>query len=73
MYFRPDTHDPSRVTTKTSVEQETACFIDDGTHLGSGDYLRSILHILPTHIILGAREDLWCASFCSNLEPVYLV
>ena len=61
-YFRQDPQDRKRVTTKTTVEQETACFVDDGTHLGALDYLRSILHILPTHLILGAKEDFWCAT-----------
>ena len=61
-YFRQDPQDHKRVTTKTTVEQETACFVDDGTHLGALDYLRSILHILPTHLILGAKEDFWCAT-----------
>lgn len=58
-YFRPDPEHPGRITTKTTVEQETACFLDDGTHLGALPYLRTILHILPTHIISGSNQDIW--------------
>ncbi|RDX44654.1 hypothetical protein OH76DRAFT_1051913 [Lentinus brumalis] len=58
-YFRKDPSNPERVTTKTTVEQETASFLDDGTHLEAFKYLRKIFHILPTHIILGEGEDLW--------------
>ncbi|KAI0748084.1 Alpha/beta hydrolase fold-1 [Daedaleopsis nitida] len=58
-YFRKDANNPERITTKTTVEQETACFLDDGTHLGALDYLRSILHVLPSHLILGTEEDIW--------------
>jgi len=65
-YFREDPQDHMRVTTKTTVEQETACFLDDGTHLGALDYLRSIYHILPTHVILGTKEDLWPAEIYSQ-------
>ena len=35
--------------TKTTVEQETACFVYDRTHLGALEYLRFIYHcIVPT-------------------------
>lgn len=59
-YFRPDPEHPGRVTTKTTIEQETASFVDDGTHLKATPYLQSILHILPTHLINGSKKDLWC-------------
>jgi hypothetical protein len=39
--------------------QETAGFYEDGTHLRSVPYLRTVLHILPTHIILGTKPDIW--------------
>ena len=32
-FFREDPTDPSRITTKTSVEQETACYPDDASRL----------------------------------------
>ena len=47
------------MTTKTTIEQETASFMDDGTHLEALNYLRRIFHVLPTHIIMGEVEDLW--------------
>ncbi|KAJ8690337.1 hypothetical protein PTI98_011768 [Pleurotus ostreatus] len=59
-YFRPDPALPGTVTTKTPVEQETACFLDDGTNLNELPYLRSIMHLLPTHLILGDAMDIWC-------------
>lgn len=67
-YFRSDPEHPGRITTKTSVEQETASFVDDGTHLAAAPYLRSILHLLPTHLIVGSIKDLWCesSSRCNN-------
>ncbi|RPD58290.1 hypothetical protein L226DRAFT_614478 [Lentinus tigrinus ALCF2SS1-7] len=58
-YFRTDASNPGRITTKTTVEQETASFLDDGTHLEAFRYLRKIFHILPTHIIRGETEDIW--------------
>lgn len=58
-YFRRDPKDLERVTTKTTIEQETASFVDDGTHLEAFAYLRKIFHVLPTHIIMGEVEDLW--------------
>lgn len=70
-YFRKDPQDTQRVTTKTTVEQETACFIDDGTHLEALRYLRTILHVLPTHLILGTVEDIWCA--CALVTALYVV
>lgn len=60
-YFRPDPARAGMVTTKTPVEQETACFLDDGTNLGELPYLRSIMHLLPTHLILGDVMDIWYA------------
>ncbi|KDQ24020.1 hypothetical protein PLEOSDRAFT_1114198, partial [Pleurotus ostreatus PC15] len=58
-YFRPDPALTGTVTTKTPVEQETACFLDDGTNLNELPYLRSIMHLLPTHLILGDAMDIW--------------
>lgn len=59
----PDLDQPGCITTKTSVEQETTSFVDDGTHLNATPYLQSILHILPTHLINGSKKDLWCVTF----------
>ncbi|KAI0696989.1 Alpha/beta hydrolase fold-1 [Cerioporus squamosus] len=58
-YFCKDPQNPKRVTTKTTVEQETASFLDDGTHLEAFKYLRTIFEVLPTHMILGTGEDIW--------------
>ncbi|KAJ7757504.1 hypothetical protein B0H16DRAFT_1536847 [Mycena metata] len=35
-YFIPDARRPGFITTKTTVEQETACFVDNGTNLHAG-------------------------------------
>ncbi|KAF8996505.1 hypothetical protein BDQ17DRAFT_1249732 [Cyathus striatus] len=58
-YFRPDPKDPSRVITKTLPEQETASFKNDGNTLNALPQLRSILHLLPTHLIVGSIHDIW--------------
>ncbi|KAF8999607.1 Alpha/Beta hydrolase protein [Cyathus striatus] len=58
-YFRPDPSDPSRIITKTLPEQETASFKDDGKTLNALPQLRSILHLLPTHLIVGTIHDIW--------------
>ncbi|KAJ7146285.1 hypothetical protein C8R44DRAFT_11258 [Mycena epipterygia] len=61
-YFIPDSKRPGFITTKTTVEQETSCFVDNGTQLLSFSFLRTVLAILPTHIIVGVDRDLWPAS-----------
>ncbi|KAJ7044999.1 hypothetical protein C8F04DRAFT_1249442 [Mycena alexandri] len=58
-YFIPDPQRPGFVTTKTTVEQETACFVDNGTQLHAGPFLLTILDILPTHVIAGSSRDMW--------------
>ncbi|KAJ7762406.1 hypothetical protein DFH07DRAFT_814281 [Mycena maculata] len=58
-YFIPDAERPGFITTKTTIEQETACFVDNGTNLLSFPFLRTILADLPTHIIAGSDHDLW--------------
>ncbi|KAG9219946.1 hypothetical protein CCMSSC00406_0006859 [Pleurotus cornucopiae] len=58
-YFMPDPQYTGMITTKTPVEQETACFLDDGTNLNELPYLRSIMNFLPTHLILGDVMDIW--------------
>ncbi|KAJ7757521.1 hypothetical protein B0H16DRAFT_1823788 [Mycena metata] len=58
-YFIPDARRPGFITTKTTVEQETACFVDNGTNLHAGPFLLTILDILPTHIIAGRSRDMW--------------
>ncbi len=58
-YFRPDPDRPGYVTMKTTVEQETACFIDDGTNVDALEYLRTLYDVLPTHLIEGSRKDIW--------------
>lgn len=55
----PDPQYTGMITTKTPVEQETACFLDDGTNLNELPYLRSIMNFLPTHLILGDVMDIW--------------
>ncbi|THH13650.1 hypothetical protein EW146_g6596 [Bondarzewia mesenterica] len=67
-YFRADEEQPGRITTKTMVEQETASFLDDGTHLGALPYLRTIFHTLPTHLILGSIMDIWPPPMYKMLE-----
>ncbi|KAJ6561143.1 hypothetical protein DFH09DRAFT_1160568 [Mycena vulgaris] len=47
------------ITTKTTAEQETAAFIDDGTASQALPYLRTIWHALPVHLILGSLRDFW--------------
>ncbi|KAJ7103035.1 Alpha/beta hydrolase fold-1 [Mycena belliarum] len=59
-YFIPDMDHPGFITTKTAVEQETACFVDTtGTHLLATSFFRTIADVLPTHIIAGSAEDFW--------------
>ncbi|KAJ7157104.1 hypothetical protein C8R46DRAFT_1113395, partial [Mycena filopes] len=58
-YFMPDPERPGCVTTKTTVEQETACFVDNGTQLQAAPFLLTILDTLPTHVIAGSVQDLW--------------
>ncbi|KAJ7606865.1 hypothetical protein FB45DRAFT_1068268 [Roridomyces roridus] len=58
-YFMPDPGRPGFITTKTTVEQETACFVDNGTQLLAGPFLRTILDQLPTHTIEGTLQDIW--------------
>ncbi|KAJ7800757.1 hypothetical protein B0H13DRAFT_1672817 [Mycena leptocephala] len=57
-YFISDLERPGYVTTKTKVEQETASFVDNGTQLQAIPFLLTILDVLPTHLILGAVNDL---------------
>jgi hypothetical protein len=49
----------SYITVKTTVANETAAFVDDGTQFESPDQLRGMLDVLPTHLIVGANDDLW--------------
>ncbi|KAJ7682219.1 hypothetical protein DFH06DRAFT_289776 [Mycena polygramma] len=58
-YFIPDPERPGYITTKTTVEQETACFVDNGTQLDAVPFLRTILDVLPTHIIAATKQDIW--------------
>ncbi|KAJ6623188.1 hypothetical protein B0H10DRAFT_826618 [Mycena sp. CBHHK59/15] len=58
-YFIRDKTNPGYITTKTTIEQETACFVEDGTNLHTFPFLRTILNALPTHIITGALPDIW--------------
>ncbi|KAF9228326.1 hypothetical protein BS17DRAFT_763830 [Gyrodon lividus] len=58
-YFRPDPKYPGMITTKTRIDQETACFLDDGTNYNAFTYLRQILHVLPTHLIVGDVLNIW--------------
>ncbi|KAJ7216462.1 hypothetical protein GGX14DRAFT_604816 [Mycena pura] len=61
-YFIPDPRKPGYVTTKTTLEQETACFIDNENQLQSYLFLRTVLDVLPTHIVCGSLQDLWPAG-----------
>ncbi|KAJ7865673.1 hypothetical protein B0H13DRAFT_2352857 [Mycena leptocephala] len=58
-YFISDPERRGYITTKTSVEQETACFVDNGTQLEATPFLLTIIDSLPTHVILGSKCDLW--------------
>ncbi|KAJ6560318.1 hypothetical protein B0H19DRAFT_1376107 [Mycena capillaripes] len=58
-YFIEDPERPGYITTKTTVQQETAGFVDNGTQLQAISYLLTILDVLPTHIFLGSKNDLW--------------
>ncbi|TFY83630.1 hypothetical protein EWM64_g387 [Hericium alpestre] len=69
IYFRNVEGQPGKVTTKTTVEQETACFVDDGTHLGALTQLRNMLDRLPTHLIIGSEKDIWCAALHMESIP----
>ncbi|KAJ7626298.1 hypothetical protein DFH06DRAFT_1142027 [Mycena polygramma] len=78
--FHPDVldiiSDQGRVVTKTTAEQETATFVDDGspgTSLKYGlPYMRTILHTLPVHLVFGACRDFWLPeiqrSIATNVE-----
>ncbi|KAF7354671.1 Alpha/beta-hydrolase [Mycena sanguinolenta] len=62
-YFIPDTDGkPGWITTKTTLEQETACFVDDGTQLQAYPFLQTILDVLPTHVVSGSLRDIWPAG-----------
>ncbi|KAK7059725.1 Alpha/beta-hydrolase [Favolaschia claudopus] len=67
-YFIPDADRPGYITTKTTVEQETACFIDDGTQLNAYPFLKTVLDILPTHIVVGSVQDIWVAGMYPLIE-----
>ncbi|KAH7890619.1 hypothetical protein F5I97DRAFT_1799295 [Phlebopus sp. FC_14] len=58
-YFRPDLEYPGMITTKTRIDQETACFLDDGTNYNAFTYLRRILNVLQTHLIVGDVLNIW--------------
>ncbi|KAJ6478497.1 hypothetical protein C8R47DRAFT_1198439, partial [Mycena vitilis] len=62
-YFCPDPKEQGRIVTKTTAEQETATFVDDGspgTSLKYGlPYMRTVLHMLPVHLVFGACRDFW--------------
>ncbi|KAJ7639264.1 hypothetical protein FB45DRAFT_423361 [Roridomyces roridus] len=58
-HFCPDPQNPGCVTTKTTAEQETAAFIDDGTGLRLLSYLRTVLHRLPVHLVLSSSREFW--------------
>ncbi|KAJ7216463.1 hypothetical protein GGX14DRAFT_391286 [Mycena pura] len=59
-YFVPDPSHPGHITTKTTAEQETAAFVDDGNVFQTLPYLRTVLHTLPVHLVLGSMRDFWC-------------
>jgi len=67
-YFIPDPERPGYITTKTSVEQETACFIDNGTQLQAIPFLLTILDILPTHVIYGSNHDIWPPAVYEQID-----
>ncbi|THU98500.1 hypothetical protein K435DRAFT_29078 [Dendrothele bispora CBS 962.96] len=48
-----------QVTTKTTLEQETACYLNDRTHLSALPYLRTLMGVLPTHWVFGSKNDIW--------------
>ncbi|KAJ7110341.1 Alpha/beta hydrolase fold-1 [Mycena crocata] len=67
-YFIPDSERPGFITTKTTIEQETACFVDNGTNLHSFPFLRTVLDILPTHVIAGSEHDMWPPEVYEQIE-----
>ncbi|KIJ65808.1 hypothetical protein HYDPIDRAFT_186955 [Hydnomerulius pinastri MD-312] len=58
-YFRPDPEHQGMITTKTRIDQETACFLDDGTNYNAFTYLRRILNVLPIHLVVGDVLNIW--------------
>ncbi|THU98495.1 hypothetical protein K435DRAFT_28968 [Dendrothele bispora CBS 962.96] len=67
-YFRQDRVYPNRVTTKTAVEQETMNYLSDTSHLSALPYLRTIFHVIPTHIVLGSKKDIWPQPIYEMME-----
>ncbi|KAK7063764.1 Alpha/beta-hydrolase [Favolaschia claudopus] len=57
-YFTPDLRRPGYITTKTTVEQETATFVDSAYQLGAAPFLQTILDVMPTHVMMGSINDL---------------
>lgn len=58
-FFCPVKGQEGRVTTKTPVEQQTASFVDIKGAFVASERLIKVLHDVPTHVINGARHDLW--------------
>ncbi|KAK7449256.1 hypothetical protein VKT23_013400 [Stygiomarasmius scandens] len=58
-YFRSDPSYPDRTTTKTTVQRETTNYLCDGSHLSALPYLQTILHVVPTYLVLGSERDIW--------------
>lgn len=46
------------VTLKTTVEQENACY-EWKNPLRAGEVLVELLALMPIHIIMAKRQDLW--------------
>jgi hypothetical protein len=72
-YFTPDSGNPGFITTKTTLEQETACFVDNGTQLDSFSYLLTVLDVLPTHVISGSHNDIWYVTGYCQLVASFTV
>ncbi|KAF5372554.1 hypothetical protein D9758_005188 [Tetrapyrgos nigripes] len=60
-YFKEDDEygKEGRVMMKTTLEQETACYLNDGTHLSALPYLRTLMGVLKTHWVFGSKSDIW--------------
>jgi hypothetical protein len=67
----PDTTKPGNITTKTTLEQETACFVDDGTNLDCFTFIPTMLEFLPTHAVFSGVRDIWYVIY-SPLHPVHM-
>jgi hypothetical protein len=61
-----DSTKPGNITTKTTIEQETACFVDDGTNMDCYGFIPTMLEFLPTHAVFSGVRDIWYVLLSST-------